>query len=382
MTAFATHRLQVLYLTADLPQAWRFKQEFRQELDVQVITDPVQALAACAEPTGFVALIVAADPGSACGLLARPTRHSGGRRLPVLWWLPPRTAPTLLRALREVSGGNVLVQGIDNARLLTRLYALARPSQLPAVPALRVPVRKRLLDIACAGTAIVLLSPLLALLALLIKLESRGPLFYYSYRVGAGYRAFRLWKLRSMHPGSGEQLAALRHLNYHQAGSSAAALATAGRCAGCSRLGGCGQQAAQRARLHCGFSPEVSAPPAFIKILNDPHLTHIGRFLRATRLEELPQLYNVLRGDMSLVGNRPLPLCAAKQLFTNEYSARFLAPAGITGPWQLGYQSQPASPLKPGCPGLDTDYIWSFSLRKDLKIILKTLPALFQKESV
>lgn len=384
MTSFATHRLPVLYLTADLLQAWRFKQEFGQELDVQVTTSAARALAAGAEAAGFVAIVVAADPGSASGRpLARALRHPGGPMLPVAWWLPTRTTPTLLQALRA-AGGHAFVQHTDNARLLTWLYALGRPSP-PAAPAPRLPTRKRLFDVLGAGTAMVLLSPLLLLLALLIKLESRGPLFCYSYRVGAGYRAFKRWRLRSTHAGNDEQLAAFKNLNQYQSSRPPGAR-VAGRCVGCARAGrSCGLLPALASQPGCAPRPQLPAAsqtPAFIKIVNDPHLTRTGRFLRRTRLEELPQLFNVLRGDMSLVGNRPLPLYEAEQLLATEHPERFLAPAGITGPWQVSCRSQQAYSPELNCQRLERDYPRSFSLRQDLSIILKAIPALFQQETI
>ena len=126
---------------------------------------------------------------------------------------------------------------------------------------------------------------------------------------------------------------------------------------------------------------KASANAAFIKIKDDPRVTKVGRFLRNTSIDELPQLVNVLIGDMSIVGNRPLPLYEAEKLTTDKYALRFMAPAGITGLWQVekrgkGDMSEEERLM------LDNDYAMNHSFFYDIWLILKTIPALFQKESV
>jgi lipopolysaccharide/colanic/teichoic acid biosynthesis glycosyltransferase len=152
-------------------------------------------------------------------------------------------------------------------------------------------VVKRIFDIMISSMAILVISPLFLLIALLIKLDSSGPIFYNSYRAGRGYRIFKFYKFRTMKVGADRMVTSLSHMNqYH------------------------GKEA-----------------PVFFKVNNDPRVTGIGAFLRNTSLDELPQLFNVLKGDMSLVGNRPLPLYEASSLTTNEWAERFVAPAGIAG---------------------------------------------------
>jgi len=120
---------------------------------------------------------------------------------------------------------------------------------------------------------------------------------------------------------------------------------------------------------------------AFFKLKDDPRITKVGKFIRNTSIDELPQLWNVIIGDMSIVGNRPLPLYEAEKLTTDKYALRFLAPAGITGLWQVekrgkGEMSEEERLL------LDNVYAQNHSFVNDIKLILKTIPALFQKESV
>ena len=121
--------------------------------------------------------------------------------------------------------------------------------------------------------------------------------------------------------------------------------------------------------------------PVFFKISNDPRITHFGKFLRNTSLDELPQLFNVLKADMSLVGNRPLPLYEAKVLTTDRHAERFNAPAGITGLWQISKRGQKEMSAEERI-ALDIDYARHNSFVQDLQIMLKTPKALIQKDNV
>jgi lipopolysaccharide/colanic/teichoic acid biosynthesis glycosyltransferase len=119
----------------------------------------------------------------------------------------------------------------------------------------------------------------------------------------------------------------------------------------------------------------------FNKFANDPRITKVGRFLRNTSIDELPQLINILKGDMHLVGNRPLPLYEAEKLTTDKYAKRFMAPAGLTGLWQVTKRGKSDMSMEERIE-LDNYYAENFSIWLDLKIILKTFPALLQSENV
>jgi lipopolysaccharide/colanic/teichoic acid biosynthesis glycosyltransferase len=126
---------------------------------------------------------------------------------------------------------------------------------------------------------------------------------------------------------------------------------------------------------------ESNQDSAFIKIKDDPRVTKIGKFIRNTSIDELSQLWNVLKGDMSLVGNRPLPLYEAERITTDKYALRFLGPAGITGLWQVEKRGRGAMSEDERL-SLDNDYVNNFSIWFDIKILLRTIPALFQSENV
>jgi lipopolysaccharide/colanic/teichoic acid biosynthesis glycosyltransferase len=258
----------------------------------------------------------------------------------------------------------------------------ATPVAQPKLRAFKMPASKRLFDIAFAGAVLLVLLPLLAVVAALIWLESPGPIFYYSYRVGTNYRIFRFWKFRSMRPNADQQLAALK--NTHNQYQAAPAEHAANDCA-CG--GDCqGQLIDKQGRLVCERqhrqARRASEEAAFVKFVNDPRVTRVGAFLRNTSIDELPQLFNVLRGDMSIVGNRPLPLYEAEKLTTDQFATRFLAPAGITGLWQVSKRGGKGPMSADERKGLDVKYARNYSLKSDLLILLKTVPALFQQENV
>jgi exopolysaccharide biosynthesis polyprenyl glycosylphosphotransferase len=190
---------------------------------------------------------------------------------------------------------------------------------------------KRLLDFSLSLTLIIVLSPLLAFTALLIKLTSHGPALFIQERVGLNKRRFRLYKFRTMAVDAEKQQARLEHLN------------------------------------------EVSGP-AF-KIKNDPRITNIGKLLRKTSLDELPQLVNVLKGDMSLVGPRPLPVRDYNGFSQDWQRRRFSVLPGLTCLWQINGRSNVDFNkwMK-----LDLQYIDQWSLWLDLKILIMTIPAVLR----
>ena len=129
------------------------------------------------------------------------------------------------------------------------------------------------------------------------------------------------------------------------------------------------------------YEVQSEGAPMFLKIEKDPRVTRLGRFLRNTSLDELPQLMNVLLGDMSLVGNRPLPLYEACTLTGDDSVQRFLAPAGITGLWQIKKRGSPNMSVQERI-NLDIDYANQHSFFYDLRILLNTPKVLIQKADV
>lgn len=238
------------------------------------------------------------------------------------------------------------------------------------------PTWKRLFDICGALALILLLSPVFILIALLIKLESRGPILYVSKRAGQGYRIFDFYKFRSMRPGADQRLDHLQQQNEYRKSAGPATAASAlhpeeGLLMQDSGYVEEGTFLQRKLEQKAG---------TFVKIRNDPRVTRAGRFIRATSVDELPQLFNVLKGDMSLVGNRPIPLYEAEQLTSDKHIARFFAPAGITGLWQVTKNSE-NNISEEDRKMLDIEYARNFNFWMDLRILLKTLPAVFQHDN-
>jgi exopolysaccharide biosynthesis polyprenyl glycosylphosphotransferase len=194
-------------------------------------------------------------------------------------------------------------------------------------------VVKRATDFFLSLALLLTVSPLLVAVALLVKFNSPGPIFFVQERLGLNKRRFLLYKFRTMVPDAERQMAALEHLN------------------------------------------EVDGP-AF-KIKNDPRITKIGKYLRKTSIDEFPQLINVLRGDMSLVGPRPLPVRDYTGFSQDWQRRRFSVKPGMTCLWQIGGRSEISFDR---WMRLDLQYIDQWSLWLDLKILAKTIPAVFRRE--
>ena len=251
---------------------------------------------------------------------------------------------------------NALRKGIDDGyslplkweRILPRIEFLIKHKQgilkvgKVKESKFKIPTGKRIFDIAVALGALLFLSPVLILIAFLIKTTSKGPILYSSKRAGTNYKVFDFLKFRSMVVDADKKLEELSHLNQYD---------------------------------------KATEGPSFTKISNDPRVTSIGRIIRKTSLDELPQLINVLKGDMSIIGNRPLPLYEAEQLTTDLNARRFIAPAGLTGLWQVSKRGKKDMSVQERID-LDIEYALKHSLLMDVKIVAKTLPAMIQEESV
>lgn len=259
----------------------------------------------------------------------------------------------------------------------------------------KIPTSKRVFDIVFASLALIALSPLLLIIMLAIRLESKGKVYYIAKRVGR--KTFDFYKLRSMRTGSDELIKKLaKEKNQYNSEKPEVTINLNKTCPKCEKLNE-GQFCSPILHVDnneiCDYwynyqKKEVEKNKStFIKIVDDPRITKVGKIIRNTSIDELPQLINVLKGDMSIVGNRPLPVYEAELLTKDELSKRFLAPAGITGLWQVELRGKGGDMSEQERMQLDSKYADYFignnySFWYDVQIILKTIPALLQKSSV
>ena len=264
----------------------------------------------------------------------------------------------------------------------------------------KIPVWKRMFDIVFSVLAIIVMSPVFILTAIAIRLESKGPIIFKSKRVGTNYTIFDFLKFRSMYVDAEQRLQELSkdHNQYtaHEQEEHKTIVAPLG-------------DQAEQAMFDMGMESEMMISDeeimlvgddfvvaesdfskqkeeennnAFVKIENDPRVTKVGRFIRKYSIDELPQLFNILKGDMSVVGNRPLPLYEAEKLTADKSIDRFMAPAGLTGLWQVEERGRGGAMSAEERKQLDITYGQTYNFMLDMKIILRTLTAFVQKENV
>lgn len=248
----------------------------------------------------------------------------------------------------------------------------------------KLPVWKRCFDIVSSGFALIILSPLLIITAIAIRMESKGAVIYKSKRVGSNYQIFDFLKFRSMYTNADKHLKDYNSLNQYQTDSIKEDIIW-------EETPDFEENENEIVLISDDFVISEEAyinkktqeqKNAFVKLENDPRITRIGRIIRKYSIDELPQLINILKGDMSVVGNRPLPLYEAELLTSDEYIDRFMAPAGLTGLWQVEKRGNSGKMSADERKQLDIKYAKTFSFWLDMKIILKTVTAFIQKENV
>lgn len=266
----------------------------------------------------------------------------------------------------------------------------------------KIPLWKRLFDIVFSLLGIIILSPVFIITAIAIKLESKGPVLFKSKRVGTNYTIFNFLKFRSMFVNADKKLKELsksqnQYINHTEEANKIPTL----------NIGS--NDALEYSLVDDNMGAEMlisddevmlvgddfvvaegdfnkkkneEIQNAFVKIENDPRVTKVGAFIRKYSIDELPQLFNILRGDMSIVGNRPLPLYEAERLTADDCIDRFMAPAGLTGLWQVEERGKGGDMSAEERKQLDIRYGQTYNFSLDMKIIFRTLTAFVQKDNV
>jgi exopolysaccharide biosynthesis polyprenyl glycosylphosphotransferase len=258
-------------------------------------------------------------------VLAPPADGAGDELLYIIRELKSHGVKvSVLPEASRMAGTSVELDYLNGLTILgVRRFEISKSSQLI----------KRGIDLAVSATLLVLLAPLLAVIAVAIKLESPGPVLFRQTRAGRRGEPFQMLKFRSMIEGADELKDELRHLNEAE---------------------------------------------GIFKIAKDPRITRVGRLIRRTHLDEVPQLINVLKGEMSLVGPRPLPL-DEDQAIRGWYRDRLEVPPGVSGYWQvLGSARIPLEEMVK----LDYLYIANWSVWGDLKLMLRTVAVVVQRQGM
>ncbi len=227
--------------------------------------------------------------------------------------------PAMTLEFAAGAAGHLAATNPDQAEMIDWTPSLAARSWI-----------KKAIDLTISGVGLMLLVPILLMVALLIRIDSRGPILFRQARLGLGGRVFTCLKFRTMVPDAEAKLKDLEKRN-------------------------------------------ESAGGVLFKIKDDPRITPLGRFLRKSSLDELPQLWNVFRGEMSLVGPRPLQIRDSERLARMDYDGymqRLSVLPGITGPWQIGGRSEVDSQ---NMVRLDLDYVNRWSIGSDITILRKTV---------
>lgn len=269
----------------------------------------------------------------------------------------------------------------------------------------KIPLWKRLFDIVFSLLAIIILSPVFILTAIAIRVESKGPIIFKSKRVGTNYTIFDFLKFRSMYADAEQRLKEVAKEAGNQYAEEDKEEESDRQSVITAPLG----EEAEMMMMDMGMESDMMISDdevmlvgddfvvsesdfnkekeeennnAFVKIENDPRITKVGRFIRKYSIDELPQLFNILRGDMSIVGNRPLPLYEAEKLTVDASIDRFMAPAGLTGLWQVEERGKGGMMSAEERKQLDITYGQTYNFALDMKIIFRTLTAFIQKDNV
>lgn len=249
----------------------------------------------------------------------------------------------------------------------------------------KLPRTKRIFDVLFAGFVMIILSPIFLIIAILLKIESKGAIFYFTLRAGSGYNVFKFYKFRTMYDGTTNKSKNDHHLNkfvFENLNTDTAGGIVKELCKDCALAGTiCLNPLYDDRAINCEklyFQRRINnSQSALVKIRINSEVSKVSRFICSMSLDKLPQLWNAFIGDLSIVGNRPLPLHEAEKITTDKYARRFIAPSGLTGVWRV---EKKVIMTEDERLDFDNNYPITNSFVNDIRIIIKTFPALFRTQ--
>lgn len=249
----------------------------------------------------------------------------------------------------------------------------------------KLPRTKRIFDVLFAGCAMIILSPIFLVIAILLKMESKGAILNFSLRAGLGYNVFKFYKFRTMYDDTVNKIKnnhrlspfAFDSLNTDTTGGIVKEL-----CKDCALAGTiCLNPLYDDRKINCEKlyvqRRKNNSHSTFSKTKIDHGVSKVSGFICYMSLDKLPQLWNVFIGDLSIVGNRPLPLHEAEKITTDKYARRFIAPSGLTGNWRVEKRGELSDDER---LDLDNNYPITYSFANDILLIIKSFPALFRTQ--
>ncbi|MDZ7740874.1 MAG: sugar transferase [Bacteroidota bacterium] len=394
----AIERIKILYVGGDTGIIQQFKEQ-EELFELSEVENGLAAISFLKSGEADAVISENALPGlNGTGLLNTIRNKQIDYKTPFII-ISHEKEKDLKKQMMEEKVDDLYFTPVDVKDIYTRIKFLKyfkenfaeKESEMTEVREYKIPLIKRLFDILVSFFALLILSPLLILVAIAIKLESKGAVYYTSRRVGTGYKIFHFYKFRSMYTGADAKLKELEHLNKYakeklENNDDQEFMEECPRCKELPEDEFCSPTLYSGGEKVCEYwyneQKRRKGASTFLKIKDDPRITRVGKIIRNTSIDELPQLINVLKGDMSVVGNRPLPLYEAELLTSDDWSQRFMGPAGITGLWQVELRGKKGEMSEEERKSLDNEYAKNYSFWGDIKLILRTIPALFQKENV
>ena len=399
MEIISDKKVRLLYVGNNINITSQFA-SYGQKVDFHVVDNALHAMTWLEQNEGVDAILCEKQIPGQTGIEFHKTmrkRFANNHAIPFILVAKDRGKKDLSEAVKNgiddfyvhpVSAEKI----VDRVQFLRELKAnLKREKIAPSqgdMKEYKIGFWKRSFDILVAGTVLLLASPFLLLVILAIRLESKGKVYYISKRVGTGYQIFDFYKLRSMYPDADKRLKEFEHLNQYvhddedETEEPISDSIQESTTSGTMLIG----DDTEVAEVQHNIKKRESAKSAFVKFDNDPRITKVGHIIRKLSIDELPQLINVLKGDMSIVGNRPLPLYEAEMLTTDEWTDRFNGPAGITGLWQVEARGRSSKMSPEERKQLDIKYVEyansKYAFLIDMWIVLRTFKAVFQKENV